>query len=151
MLETTAVEATEVPSTAGTTDYSVDMREFGSIGTSRASARLASMSTSVTNDETEVRHHGSFGRLSAIFRGDRGTMSTIKAKSPTRSVYEASLITDESRQSHEHVHDLDDEGLENVRACCGGPSRFLMVSSDLTRVGKHDVGTLSRKTKHTHK
>jgi hypothetical protein len=119
MLEVTAVEPEDVPSTAGTTDYTVDMREFGSIGTSQVTPRLASMSSTVTGDDT-VRHHGSFGRLSAIFRADRGTMSTLKAKSPTRSVYEASLITDESRQSHEHIHDLDDEGLENVRACCGG-------------------------------
>jgi len=126
MLEPPAADASDVPSTAGTTDCSVDMREFGSIGTSKASARLASMSTMVSNGDTEVRHHGSFGRLSAMFRGDRGTMTTIKAKSPTRSVYEASLITDESRQSHEHVYEMDEEGLENVRACCGGAFRFLL-------------------------
>lgn len=110
----------EVPSTAGTAEYSVNMREFGAIGTTRGSTHLASMSTMETSGETEMRHHSSFGRLSSIFRGDRGTMSsTVKAKSPTRSIYEASMITDYSHQSNEHVHDID-EGLENVRACCGG-------------------------------
>jgi hypothetical protein len=110
-----------VPSTAGTAEYSVDMREFGAINTKKGSTHLASMSTMAADNETDMRHHSSFGRLSSIFRGDRGTMSsTVKAKSPTRSIYEGSVITDYSRQSHEHVADVDEDGLENVRACCGG-------------------------------
>jgi hypothetical protein len=110
------------PPTAGTTEYSVDMREFGAIGTRRGSTHLAAMSEMGTEDDAVIRHHGSFGRLSSIFRGDRdrGTMSTIKGKGPARSIYEASLVTDYSRQSNEHVHDIDEDGLENVRACCGG-------------------------------
>ena len=48
-------------------------------------------------------------------------MSTVKGKS-TASIYEASMITDVSRPSLEHTHDVDEEGLENVRACCGGSS-----------------------------
>lgn len=115
----------EDPTTEGTADYSVDMREFGAIGTRRGTTRLASMSTMATESDREVQHYSSFGRLSSMFRGDRGTMSTMKGKSPVRSVYEASMITDESHNSHEHVHDLDEEGLENVRACCGGLSRTL--------------------------
>lgn len=111
------------PSTAGTAEYSVDMREFGAIGTRSGSTHLASMSTMGTDIEMDMKHHSSFGRLSSIFKGDRGTMSsTVKGKSPTRSIYEASMITDYSRQSHEHVHDVDEDGLENVRACCGGIS-----------------------------
>ena len=109
------------PSTSGTAEYSVDMREFGAIGTKRGSRHMAAMSTS---GDPEVRHQGSFGRLSSIFRGDRGTMSTIKGKNPDRSIYEASMITDYSRQSDDHVHDVDEEGLENVRACCGGITRY---------------------------
>jgi hypothetical protein len=115
-------------STAGTAEYSVDMREFGAIGTRRGSTHLASMSTMAAGSESDIKHQGSFGRLSSIFRGDRGTMlSTVKGKSPTRSIYEASMVTDYSRQSHEHTHDVDEEGLENVRACCGGifPERRL--------------------------
>jgi hypothetical protein len=100
------------PST-GATDVSLDMREFGAMGMKRGSTHMASMSTIQT--EGDVRHQGSFGRLSSVFRTDK-TMSTIKGKSP---VYEASVVT-EPRNSHEHVHDIDEEGLENVRACCGG-------------------------------
>ena len=117
----------EVPSTAATTDYSVDMREFGAIGMRRGTTRLASMSTMATESEREVQHYGSFGRLSSIFRSDRATMSTVKGKGPARSIYEASMVTDESRNSHEHVCDHDEEGLENVRACCGGTSGSLLV------------------------
>src|SRR5438046_169295 len=87
--------------TAGTAEYSVDMREFGAIGTRRGSSHLAAVSEMGTEDETVMRHHGSFGRLSSIFRGDRATMSTIKGKGPARSIYEASLVTDYSRQSSE--------------------------------------------------
>jgi len=114
------VEGEEAPAAEGTADYSVDMREFGAIGTRRGTTRLASMSTMATESDREMQHYSSFGRLSSMFRGDRGTMSTVKGKSPARSVYEASLITDVSHHSHEHVHDIDEEGLENVRACCGG-------------------------------
>lgn len=109
-----------VPSTAGTTDYSMDMREFGAIGTRSGTARMASMSTMAAGSDANVKHHGSFSRLSSMFRGDRGTLSTAKGKDPARSVYEASMITDFSRHSEEHIHDVDEEGLENVRACCGG-------------------------------
>jgi len=116
MMEENAVEEGEIRPSTGATDVSLDMREFGQMGTKRGSTHMASMSTLQT--EGDVRHQGSFGRLSAIFRTDR-TMSTIKGKSPVRSVYEASMIT-EPRNSHEHVHDLDEDGLENVRACCGG-------------------------------
>jgi len=119
----------EVPSTAGTADYAVDMREFGAIGTRRGTTRLASMSTMATESDREVQHAGSFGRLSSMFRGDRGTMSTIKGKNPARSIYEASMITDESHHSHEHIHDIDEDGLENVRACCGGSSLHSVVSN----------------------
>ena len=118
-------EAPSTAATAATADYSVDMREFGAIGTRRGTTRLASMSTMATESERDMQHYSSFGRLSSMFRGDRGTMSTVKGKSPARSIYEASMVTDESRHSHEHVHDIDEEGVENVRACCGGSSDSL--------------------------
>jgi len=67
-----------------------------------------------------------------------------------RSLYEASMVTDPSRYSHEHNHDDDLEGVENVRACCGGLSMCNYFR--LLNIGKHDVGTLTRKGgKHTHK
>ena len=107
-------------SNAANTEYSVDMREFGAIGTKKGASHMASMSVMGTDSETDMKHYSSFGRLSSMFRGDRGTVSTVKGKDPSRSIYEASVITDPSRHSHEHVHDIDEEGLENVRACCGG-------------------------------
>src|SRR5579859_6431493 len=101
------------------------MREFGAIGTAKGPNPAASMSTMGTSSQADVRHHGSFGRLSSMF--NRGTMSTVKAKSVT-SVYEPS-VTDTTRQSHEHIHDEDEEdGLENVRACCGGTTSPLPES-----------------------
>jgi hypothetical protein len=137
-----------VLSTAGTADYSTDMREFGAIGTRSGTVRMASMSTMAAGNEADVKHHGSFSRLSSMFRGDRGTMSTVKGKDPARSVYEASMITDFSRHSEEHIHDVDEEGLENVRACCGGNISQIV---ELITIGKHDVGTLAKKGKHVHK
>jgi len=122
----------EDPAAAETADYAVDMREFGAIGTRRGTTRLASMSTTATESDREVQHYSSFGRLSSMFRGDRGdrgTMSTIKGKSPARSIYEASMITDISHHSHEHIHDIDEDGLENVRACCGGSTPYSMASN----------------------
>jgi hypothetical protein len=118
MMEQDANEEAEIRPSTGTTDISLDMREFGAMGTKRGSTHMASMSTIQT--EGDVRHQGSFGRLSSIFRTDK-TMSTVKGKSPVRSVYEASMVT-EPRNSHEHIHDIDEDGLENVRACCGGIS-----------------------------
>ena len=115
-MEQVAEEEGAIRPSTGQTDISTDMREFGAMGTKRGSTHMASMSTIQT--EGDVRHQGSFGRLSSIFRNDK-TMSTIKGKEPVRSVYEASMVTD-PRNSHEHIHDLDDDGLENVRACCGG-------------------------------
>jgi hypothetical protein len=149
MMEDTGGEGDLRPST-GTTELSVDMREFGAMQTRRGSTHMASMSTVNIVDEGDVRPQSSFGRLSSMFRADRGTMSTIKGKSPVRSIYEASMVTDNSRHSHEHNHDIDEEGdgLENVRACCGGiPSNLQGLMK-----GKHDVGTLSKKGgKHIHK
>ena len=131
------------------TDYSMDMREFGSMATGRGTTRMASMSTLEEGEgQSDVRHHGSFSRLSSMFVTNKGTMSTIKGKSPVRSIYEASMVTDSlHRHSHEHIHDLDEDGLENVRACCGGISS---LNNELT-LGKHDVGTLHKKGKVTHK
>jgi hypothetical protein len=91
------------------------------------------MSTMDTGSQSDVKHQGSFGRLSSVFRTDRGTMSTIKGKSPVRSIYEASMITDSSRQSHEHIHEEDDDGLENVRACCGGSRLKILTNNRETR------------------
>jgi hypothetical protein len=122
MAESKEAEVRSPPSTAISTEYSMDMREFGAMATRRGSTHMASMSTMGTESEADVKHRGSFGRLSSVFRSDKGTMSTIKGKDPSRSIYEASMITDGSRQSHEHIHDVDEEGLENVRACCGGTS-----------------------------
>ena len=140
----------DIPSQSetGNAEYSTDMREFGAIGTRNASSHLASLSTMAGDAEMDVKHQGSIGRLSSIFRGDRGTTSTIKGKASSRSICESSLVTDLSRQSHEHVHDIEEEGLENVRACCGGSSLLIIANRN---VGKHDVGTLSRKGKHIHK
>lgn len=113
------IQDAETESRPSTTDRSFDMREFGAMATKNGTARMASMSTIATSSQSDVKH-GSLGRIQAIFRPERGTMSTIKGKSPVRSIYEASMVTDSSRQSHEHICDADDEGLENVRACCGG-------------------------------
>jgi hypothetical protein len=129
MVEANDADTTTAPST---TEHSVDMREFGAMGTGKGSTRMASMSTIDTN-QSDVRHHNSIGRLSSMFRQDRGTMSTIKGKSPVRSIYEASMITDNSRHSHEHVHDVDEDGLENVRACCGGMSFTMELTTRQTR------------------
>jgi hypothetical protein len=139
------IQDAETESRPSTTDRSFDMREFGAMATKNGTARMASMSTIATSSQSDVKH-GSLGRIQAIFRPERGTMSTIKGKSPVRSIYEASMVTDSSRQSHEHICDADDEGLENVRACCGG-----RPPGEMANVGKHDVGTLSKKGKHTHK
>lgn len=121
MEEAAEGDARSLRSAAATTEYSMDMREFGAIGTRRITSRLASMSTTGTESELDMKHQTSFGRLSSMFRGDRGTMgtmSTVKGKGP--SIYEASMVTEASRYSHEHTHDDEMEGVENVRACCGG-------------------------------
>jgi hypothetical protein len=111
------------PST-GTTELSVDLREFGAMGSKRTTTHMASMSTMDASQRGGgVRHHGSFSKLSSVFRNDRGTMSTIKGKGIAGNMYEPSTVTDRSRLSLDHVHDDDDEdedGVENVRACCGG-------------------------------
>ena len=117
-MEEEVIDEAEIRPSTGATDISLDMREFGAMGMKRGSTHMASMSTIQT--EGDVRHQGSFGRLSSIFRTDK-TTSTIKGKSP---VYEASLVT-EPRNSHEHIHDIDEDGLENVRACCGGISSLI--------------------------
>jgi hypothetical protein len=118
-----AVSDGELRPSTGTTELSVDMREFGAMATRRSSTHMASMSTlDVINSEvdSDIRHHGSFGRLSSVFRTDKATSATIKGKGPSRSIYEASMVTEPSRHSLEHTHDIDEEGMENVRACCGG-------------------------------
>lgn len=142
----------EIRPSTGTTELSLDMREFGAMGTRRSSTHMASMSTIDTTNleaDADIRHQGSFGRLSSVFRADRGTMSTIKGKGPSRSIYEASMVTEPSRHSLEHTHDVDEEGVENVRACCGGNLSWM---KELTTPGKHDIGTLSKKGgKHGHK
>jgi len=117
----------EVRPSTGTTELSLDMREFGAIGTRRHSSHMASMSTlevMSAEGDSDIRSRGSFARLSSVFRTDKGNNSTIKGKAPNRSIYEASMVTEPSRHSlehpHEHTHDINEEGVENVRACCGG-------------------------------
>jgi hypothetical protein len=112
----------ELRPTTGNTELSLDMREFGAFSTRMNSTQGASMSTAdVTSAEatSDISHRGSFGRLSSVFRADRGTRSTVKGKAPSHSIYEASMVTNTSRHSVDHIHNTD-EGVENVRACCGG-------------------------------
>jgi hypothetical protein len=107
-------------------EYTTDMREFGALGTRQGTTQLASMSSTMIQNDSDVKHKSSLGRLSMFRSADRGTigtmstMATVKGKTSSRSIYEASTVTDLSRHSDEHVHDIDEEGLENVRACCGG-------------------------------
>jgi len=125
-------ETLRAPSAADTVQHSVDMREFGAMGMSRGSSHMASMSTmSVEGDDT-VKHHSSFGRLSSMLKRDRGTMSTVRGGQVQASIYEASTMEEDSDYEGDHIHDVDEEGLENVRACCGGLIS-LRLPSDVTR------------------
>lgn len=109
---------------------------------SRAPLRPGVTSTSDTNrisraeqpseaDKTEAGRSNSVNRFSKLVgsvtgRGSRSMQRTSDIKSESNSIYDASVVSDNRKDSAEQLRQdmlREEEGLENVRSCCDGKFR----------------------------
>ncbi|CAI7646402.1 unnamed protein product [Penicillium glandicola] len=112
----------------------MSMRSSGTLG-GRASPALSSP---IPNSSLQVPddHQRSSSRLSTISSSIRGSIAGLKGRhSQSPSVHNESLHGQTSADDLRHaIESQEQDGLENVRACCDG---------------KHDVGSLSRTSRYS--
>jgi hypothetical protein len=104
-----------------------------------------------TASRTSQANTGSFGsRLSSYLRPGRTTSATIK-EADASGIYDARVVNDSAEDVRAVLakQDEDADRLENVRACCDGKlsSRLWEVNTNGS-AGKHDVGSLNRRSGH---
>lgn len=109
---------------------------------------------------SENARQSSTSRLSSVLTATiRGSFSSLRGRHTpvqTDSIYDPSLMDHDSAEDLRQVierQEREADRLENVRACCDGeklshPVFFFVCCTD-KRLGKHDVGSLSRTSRYS--
>ena len=120
--------------------------------TKASARRIPATPHASTSSRNSNANHSSIGsRFSNYWRGTKSSMANNRTSTGSASIYNASVVNDSAEDVRQVLEKQEQEAdrLENVRACCDGAfmAERAKESIILTRsVGKHDVGSLNRRT-----